>query len=271
MPLAATSFLGGGYIKTAPASGFRHSELMLQRQRFECVNGTVKGWLVIRFDPPRARAPEAMLAGRRQEVMDLLEPEAVAPILVRLDEEMRDEYLHAAPAVRAAELRRFLAYPESSAASLMDRRAPVFRGDAPADAVAQTLRAATRRDHQVILVTDADGRLTGTLPVAAVLLADPHAPLDTLGVTATPAVAALAPREEVADVIDTHRLHVNLIPYNPIGAGVSGTVYRRPAPERVDAFLGILRDRGVVAHVRATRGDDVDAACGQLRERAAVL
>ena len=148
----------------------------------------------------------AMLAGRRQEVMDALDPETVVPILVRLDEEMRDEYLHAAPALRAAELRRFLAYPESSAASLMDRRAPVFRGDARADAVARALRAARRRDDQVILVTDADGRLTGTLPVPAVLLADPHAPLDTLGVTATPAVAALAPRDEVAEVIDAHHL-----------------------------------------------------------------
>lgn len=75
----------------------------------------------------------------------------------------------------------------------------------------------------------------------------------------------------LADVIDSQRLHVNLIPYNPIGAGVSGTIYGRPGPERVDAFLGILRDRGVVAHVRATRGDDVDAACGQLRETAATL
>jgi len=62
------------------------------------------------------------------------------------------------------------------------------------------------------------------------------------------------------------RCHVNLIPYNVIGPGLSGTVYRRPSAERVQAFLGLLRERGIVAHVRDTRGDDVDAACGQLRE-----
>jgi adenine C2-methylase RlmN of 23S rRNA A2503 and tRNA A37 len=39
--------------------------------------------------------------------------------------------------------------------------------------------------------------------------------------------------------------------------------------ERVDRFLAILRERGVVAHARDTRGDDVAAACGQLRESAA--
>jgi 23S rRNA (adenine2503-C2)-methyltransferase len=64
------------------------------------------------------------------------------------------------------------------------------------------------------------------------------------------------------------RVHVNLIPYNAIGAGVSGATYFRPSTERVRQFLASLRDRGVVAHVRDTRGDDVDAACGQLRETA---
>jgi adenine C2-methylase RlmN of 23S rRNA A2503 and tRNA A37 len=39
----------------------------------------------------------------------------------------------------------------------------------------------------------------------------------------------------------------------------------------VDRVLGILRDRGAVAHVRVTRGDDVDAACGQLRQTAAMI
>ena len=62
------------------------------------------------------------------------------------------------------------------------------------------------------------------------------------------------------------RAHVNLIPYNWSGAGLSGAVYRKPDEERVNAFLEILRSAHVVAHRRVTRGDDVNAACGQLRE-----
>lgn len=62
------------------------------------------------------------------------------------------------------------------------------------------------------------------------------------------------------------RAHVNLIPYNWIGTGVSGAIYRRPEEHRVHAFLDILRSADVVAHRRVTRGDDVSAACGQLRE-----
>jgi 23S rRNA (adenine2503-C2)-methyltransferase len=74
----------------------------------------------------------------------------------------------------------------------------------------------------------------------------------------------------LAALLAGFRAHVNLIPYNPIGAGLTGVAYARPADERVTHFLGILRNAGVVAHVRETRGDDVAAACGQLRETSGV-
>jgi 23S rRNA (adenine2503-C2)-methyltransferase len=72
----------------------------------------------------------------------------------------------------------------------------------------------------------------------------------------------------LATLLDGFRAHVNLIPYNPIGTpGVSGLVYLRPAPAAVHAFLDTLRGRNVVSHIRITRGDDVSAACGQLRRQ----
>ena len=74
----------------------------------------------------------------------------------------------------------------------------------------------------------------------------------------------------LAELLEGFRAHVNLIPYNPIGVGVSGVTYVRPSNARVTAFLNVLRNRGVVAHVRVTRGDDVAAACGQLRSRESV-
>ena len=52
----------------------------------------------------------------------------------------------------------------------------------------------------------------------------------------------------------------NLIPFNPF----SGSEFRRPRAERVRRFQEILLDAGTVATVRKTRGDDIDAACGQL-------
>ena len=52
----------------------------------------------------------------------------------------------------------------------------------------------------------------------------------------------------------------NLIPFNPFPE--SGL--KRSPRERVSAFAQVLLDAGVVTTVRKTRGDDIDAACGQL-------
>ena len=71
----------------------------------------------------------------------------------------------------------------------------------------------------------------------------------------------------LANLMKGFRAHVNVIPYNPIGVGVSGTVYERPSQADVVSFLDRLRGQDVVAHVRRTVGDDVAAACGQLRRQ----
>jgi 23S rRNA (adenine2503-C2)-methyltransferase len=53
---------------------------------------------------------------------------------------------------------------------------------------------------------------------------------------------------------------VNLIPFNPF----PGSQYRVSPEERVEAFRMRLKRSGIVATTRKTRGDDIDAACGQL-------
>jgi 23S rRNA (adenine2503-C2)-methyltransferase len=61
-------------------------------------------------------------------------------------------------------------------------------------------------------------------------------------------------------------MHVNLLNYNPTGVSLRGENYQRSSEEATDAFLARLRERGVVTHLRRSRGPDIDAACGQLRE-----
>lgn len=52
----------------------------------------------------------------------------------------------------------------------------------------------------------------------------------------------------------------NLIPFNPF----PNSEFRRSGVERIRRFAAILADAGIVTTTRKTRGDDVDAACGQL-------
>jgi 23S rRNA (adenine2503-C2)-methyltransferase len=65
----------------------------------------------------------------------------------------------------------------------------------------------------------------------------------------------------LARLAGPHR-NVNLIPMNPVSFAPD---LRSPPPERVARFEEILRRAGVIVHERRQRGDDVAAACGQLR------
>ena len=53
---------------------------------------------------------------------------------------------------------------------------------------------------------------------------------------------------------------VNLIPFNPF----DGNDFKRSAGSTIGQFQKRLRDQGLIATTRKTRGDDIDAACGQL-------
>jgi 23S rRNA (adenine2503-C2)-methyltransferase len=66
---------------------------------------------------------------------------------------------------------------------------------------------------------------------------------------------------KLADLARTLRANVNLIRYNE----VDGLPYVRPRTEDVHRFQETLREKKVNAHIRASRGRDIAAACGQLR------
>lgn len=69
-----------------------------------------------------------------------------------------------------------------------------------------------------------------------------------------------AQARELVRLLRDIRAKLNLIPFNPFPR----SPYRTSPPERVESFRQILLRAGVLAVTRKTRGDDIDAACGQL-------
>ena len=65
---------------------------------------------------------------------------------------------------------------------------------------------------------------------------------------------------KVVKLLRTLPSKLNLIPFNPF----PGTRYQRSKPERIERFKEIVMQGGLIATVRKTRGEDIDAACGQL-------
>jgi 23S rRNA (adenine2503-C2)-methyltransferase len=67
---------------------------------------------------------------------------------------------------------------------------------------------------------------------------------------------------QLANVLDPKKYKINLIPYNPTGS------YDGSGREAIAAFRAALEEHGIGATVRLTRGQDIDAACGQLAAKA---
>ncbi len=70
----------------------------------------------------------------------------------------------------------------------------------------------------------------------------------------------LACADELVALLRKHPAKVNLIPFNPF----EGNDFRRSAAATIRHFQSRLRDQGLIATTRKTRGEDIDAACGQL-------
>jgi 23S rRNA (adenine2503-C2)-methyltransferase len=91
---------------------------------------------------------------------------------------------------------------------------------------------------------------TGTRPTIEYLLLD--------GVNDTPGQA-----EALARFCRAFPVKVNVIEYNP----VDGSPYRKSAPEVRDHFVRFLENKNMVVNTRRSRGEDIDAACGQLANK----
>jgi 23S rRNA (adenine2503-C2)-methyltransferase len=68
---------------------------------------------------------------------------------------------------------------------------------------------------------------------------------------------------QLARLLKGRAAKLNLIPFNVF----PGTRYRRSSVPAILKFRDILNEHGVIATIRRTRGDDIDAACGQLAGR----
>jgi 23S rRNA (adenine2503-C2)-methyltransferase len=69
--------------------------------------------------------------------------------------------------------------------------------------------------------------------------------------------------QELAECLRGRPALLNVIPYNP----VSDLPFQTPDPAAVQAFCAILTRAGVAVQVRQRKGDEIEAACGQLRRR----
>ena len=74
---------------------------------------------------------------------------------------------------------------------------------------------------------------------------------------------SLADAARLAGLLGKRPCKVNLIPWNPHPLAP----YQRPAADAIERFQNEVKRRGLPTYLRLPRGDDIDAACGQLAAR----
>ena len=72
---------------------------------------------------------------------------------------------------------------------------------------------------------------------------------------------------QLAKLMQSRNILLNVIPYNP----VAGLPYRTPSSKTISEFRAILLRANINVQFRQRKGDDIDAACGQLRRKTADL
>jgi magnesium transporter len=168
-----------------------------------------------------------------KQVLQLLDPSVCAVALIRISKESQARCLALLPRRGAAEVRRLMDYPTGSAGRAMDSRVPSFRGDVTAGAALEQLRQSKPRDLRQLFIVDAERRLTGTVDIQDLAIAEP---LDYLTDIARPPSATASPfddREHVAEQLKT--FHLDVLPVLDVHGRLIGAI-------RHDALLKTLEE-----------------------------
>ncbi|HUG99546.1 MAG TPA: magnesium transporter [Gammaproteobacteria bacterium] len=135
-----------------------------------------------------------------------LSPGDAARILASLEESGRKNYLGWLEESAAREIRRALEYPADSAGHLMETRIAQFRGSATVGETLARLRKVRAKTTRSLFIVDEDNRLSGRASIQDIALAAPETRLDELARPVAAAVSALAPTEEVVEVLERSKL-----------------------------------------------------------------
>jgi magnesium transporter len=151
---------------------------------------------VLRFMPAEA----AKIALRQ------MHPARAAPIVASFDQTEREGVLSRLPRRFASEVRELLTYPFDTAGALMDPRITAFSPETTVDDALRKMRTFKEKELGAIYLTDASGRLVGTVPLGEIATAPPETKLRDLVQGSAVGVYASATREEIVNYLNEQRV-----------------------------------------------------------------
>lgn len=191
-------------------------------------------------------------SSRAHHLLEAVDPSAAARLLSQLDPDARENLLALVPAPLAQELRELLSYSPEVAAAIMDTRFLALPPQMRIEAALAALRRALPRPREQLFVVDPEGLLLGRVPLADLAVAPSDETLETLVQPPRAVIGAMAPRGEVSELLEEHRL--TSLPVVDVQGRLLGVI-------RQDALLDAAREEAV---------SDLQAMVGASREERAL-
>lgn len=209
--------------------------------------------LFARLSPERATTVLSRSSPQRvRHLLETLDPGAAARLLSRQDEDTRQSLLGLLPDGLAAELRELITFPQEVAGSIMETRFLALRPEMSVKSALATLRAAAVRPREQVFVVDGDSHLLGRVPLADLAIAPPDQELAGLLEEPEAVIGAMAPRDEVGELLAAHRLT------------------SLPVIDLDGRLLGVIRQEALLAAAREEVAAGMQAMVGASREERAL-
>ena len=199
-----------------------------------------------------AAALEQMNDDRARDVLSALDPGRAASLLALLDERAREKRLASLAPATAKELRTLMSFPEDSAGALMETRVATFRPDAAASEALSRLRELRDRVFHNVYLVDELGHLAGAVALQDLALASPNQRLRELVRSAPVSVRAMAPREDVVELLGQRRLT------------------SVPVVDFEGRLIGVIRHDALVTAAQEEASVDVQTMVGASKEERAL-
>lgn len=191
-------------------------------------------------------------SSRAHHLLEAVDPSAAARLLSQLDPAARESLLALVPAPLAKELRELLSYPREVAAAMMETRFLALPPQMRIETALAALRRTLPRPREQLYVVDPEGLLLGRVPLADLAVAPSDETLETLVQPPRAVIGAMAPRSEVSELLEEHRLT------------------SLPVIDVQGHLLGVIRQDALLAAAREEAVSDLQAMVGASRQERAL-
>jgi magnesium transporter len=190
-----------------------------------------------------------------KQVVAHIDSSRMAHLLARLGDEAAAKRLAVLDAAHAKELRELMSYPPNTAGALMDSGVTALRPDATVRDALTRLRKVRHKAVYQLFVVDSEGRVTGTVPLQELAIADPGAHLDSLAIPGPSRVNAVASEEEVVEILEQRKLtSLAVVDANDLLVGVIRHEALLGAAEReasadIQTMVGVSKDEQALSPI----------------------